>query len=551
MRRTTRTSTLLALALALAASAAASSLFLGLEDELVAPGAAAWDQAGRAVALSGDTLIVGASSDDGGGLDAGAAYVFRRGGGGWSFEAELAALDAAPGDLFGAAVAIDGDTAVVGAPADDDAGATSGAAYVFARSGAVWTQQAKLAAGDAGAGDGFGGAVAVDGGTVVVGARGQASHTGATYVFVGGGASWVEQQKLLASDAGSGRAFGAAIALDGDRCLIGADGAARGAYVFERAAGLWSQQQKLLDPGGHPSDLFGTAVALQGGRAVVGAPRDDANGPDSGTVFVYELVGASWVEQARLRPGEGLGEVGTSVALDGDVIAAGAPFDHALGDQPVGAAYVFAHEAGVWSVQTRVDRPGAALLDETGAAVALAGGILAVGAPGVDVAAVNAGAVLVHAVVPGVALYCFGDGMGTACPCGNASTQGGCANGSGLGATLTPSGVPSLSGASFQLTAENLVPNQPALLFGASNRINGGAGVGFGDGLRCAGGGIARLGVKQPDGLGVATWGPSPFAPAWSAGEVKRFQVWYRDPQGTPCGTGFNLTNGAETGLLP
>lgn len=146
---------------------------------------------------------------------------------------------------------------------------------------------------------------------------------------------------------------------------------------------------------------------------------------------------------------------------------------------------------------------------------------------------------------PGTA-YCFGDGSGAACPCGNVGAMdGGCSNSVGVGSVLRTFGSASVGSDDFVCIA-NRLPSQPALLFAGQDRVDGGDGAPFGDGLRCAGTAVVRLGVQAAGGDGEATWGPG-LAPAggWSAGDTRRFQVWYRDPIGI-CGSGFNLSNGAE-----
>jgi hypothetical protein len=138
------------------------------------------------VSVDGDTALVGASGDDDAGFSSGSAYVFTRSGTAWTQQAKLTAADAASGDQFGYAVSVDGDTALVGARFDDDAGSFSGSAYVFTRSGTVWTQQAKLTAADAAGGDEFGWSVSVDGDTALVGAYlddDGGTDSGSAYVF--------------------------------------------------------------------------------------------------------------------------------------------------------------------------------------------------------------------------------------------------------------------------------------------------------------------------------------------------------------------------------
>ena len=149
---------------------------------------------------------------------------------------------------------------------------------------------------------------------------------------------------------------------------------------------------------------------------------------------------------------------------------------------------------------------------------------------------------------PGVA-YCVGDGSGsTACPCGNpTSAGGGCANGTGNGATLGAAGAASITTDTLVLQSSNLLPNQPCLFFQGNNAINGGSGIQFGDGLRCAGGGVIRVQVRFPDATGYAETNLAiSVKGACVAGDVKRYQNWYRDPQLSPCGSQFNLTNGYE-----
>ncbi len=141
--------------------------------------------------------------------------------------------------------------------------------------------------------------------------------------------------------------------------------------------------------------------------------------------------------------------------------------------------------------------------------------------------------------------YCFGDGTGTPCPCANsAGPHEGCRNSSGFGGRLRPAGELGPAPASLRMVADRLLPGQPVLLFRGGNAVNGGNGAVFGDGLRCVGGAVVRLGVRIPDASGRAQWDlGSVLAPP--PGQFLRYQGWFRDPP-SPCGTGFNLTNGVE-----
>ncbi len=152
------------------------------------------------------------------------------------------------------------------------------------------------------------------------------------------------------------------------------------------------------------------------------------------------------------------------------------------------------------------------------------------------------------APAPGYASLCFGDGSGAPCACGNAGAPGeGCAHSGGHGAVLAASGGVDVATDDLAFTVSAGPPGVPALLFAGTQTLQGGAGVPFGDGLRCAGGAVRRLGVRSLDAAGGASWGPGlSTAGGWLPGESRLFQVWYRDPVGSPCGGAFNTTQAVE-----
>ncbi|MCZ7684310.1 MAG: hypothetical protein M5U28_38260 [Sandaracinaceae bacterium] len=271
-------------------------------------------------------------------------------------QAKLEASDGATNDFFGTSVALDGDTALVGASYDDTSrGANAGSAYVFVRSGPTWTEQARLEASDGAAGDIFGASVALDGDTALVGAIGddtsRGTNAGSAYVFVRSGPTWTEQARLEASDGATNDVFGASVALDGDSALVGMrwDDTARGAdagsaYVFVRSSTTWTEQAKLEASDGAAYDYFGTSVALDGDTALVGADGDDTGrGGDAGSAYVFVRSGTTWTEQARLEASDGAvyDYFGVSVALDGDSALVGADRDDTGRGTDAGSAYVF------------------------------------------------------------------------------------------------------------------------------------------------------------------------------------------------------------------
>jgi hypothetical protein len=251
--------------------------------KLMPADAAANDDFGWSVAVSGDTAVVGAYAKVGAaGAAQGAAYVFVRSGTAWTQQAKLTARDPAANDTFGYAVAISGDTIVVGADGKrGSAGSQQGAAYVFERSGGAWVQRVELTATDGAAAGHFGAAVALDGDLAVVGAHassGGGGTPGAAYVFARGAGAWTQRGKLMATDGASGDRFGWAVALFGDTVLVGASyktgpaGQYQGAvYAFAPCGTGWIQEAKLLAGDGQAGDRFGCSVSLSGDLAIAGA----------------------------------------------------------------------------------------------------------------------------------------------------------------------------------------------------------------------------------------------------------------------------------------
>ncbi len=369
--------------------------------EVVHPSGSLGGLFGGAIAVDGDTMVIGAWADTvGGAASRGSAHVYRWSGTGWAFEATLQAVGIAAGDYFGTSVAISGDTAIVGSNGDDvAANGNQGSAYVFVRAGSTWMQQAKLLASDGAAGDTFGCSVAVDGDTAIVGARfdsiGIASAQGSAYVFTRSGSTWTQQSKLTAVAGAAGDNFGMSVAIDGDTAVVGADyddvnaNVNQGsAYVFTRSSGTWSQQAQLIAGDGAPLDYFGRSLALSGDTVLVAADEDDVGGAvDQGSVYVFTRSGASWTQQARLTASDGVGgdRFGLGVAIVGDTAVVGAGYDAVGANFNQGSAYVFARVGSTWSQQTQVTSMGDAS-DLFGLDVALSGDTLVVGAPGQDAA---------------------------------------------------------------------------------------------------------------------------------------------------------------------
>ena len=334
------------------------------EIKLIPSNNAVDDGYGYAVAISGDTAVVSAYLDDTpGASDAGSVYIFVRSSATWVLQQKLIASDIAD-DAFGYAVAISGDTIVIGSRNFQASTITdAGAAYVFVRNSGVWTQQQKLIATGVVPSDFFGHAVAISGDTIVVSAYKQFTNigqeAGAAYVFVRSGSNWTLQQKLIATD-GSTQfdSFGFSVAISGNTLVVGTmrDDTGGGtdtgsAYVFVRSGATWAVQQKITASNGSASDHFGWSVAVSGDTLVVGSPdKDTPAGADAGTTYVYVRSGAIWSEQAKLTASDGGGGdfLGNQVAVSGDTIIAGAPNHDTAAGTDAGSVYVFVRVRTEW-----------------------------------------------------------------------------------------------------------------------------------------------------------------------------------------------------------
>ncbi|TGK31644.1 hypothetical protein EHQ05_00500 [Leptospira yasudae] len=386
------------------------------EAYLTAPLRTNTDVFGISVAISGDTIVIGApfedsnqnfvsttASSDESMLSSGAAYVFRRSGATWNFEAYLKPSNPDAYDCFGRFVAINGDTIVVGSPQEasldptiqsgsnassDNAGSNVGAAYVFKRVGTTWSQEAYLKAQNPMANDRFGSEIGISGDTIIVGVSQDDvafANSGAAHIFKRVGATWTREAFLKASNANANDQFGVSVGISGDIAIIGASTQASSegaAYVFERTGTSWTETAILKAPNAGTNDLFGKAVAISGNTVAIAAPRESNSGrtilnkgvlPDpldngslnSGAVYVFQKdtnwIYRSFIKSSNADPNDQVsnttsgpsGEYG-SLAIHGDIIALGAAEERSsqtvsspvapIGDNTkskAGAVYVF------------------------------------------------------------------------------------------------------------------------------------------------------------------------------------------------------------------
>jgi hypothetical protein len=326
-------------------------------DKLTPSDGASGDKFGFSVAIDGDTAVIGARLDDDNGWRSGSVYIFRNdGNGNWLESAKITASDGAEDDGFGRSVAISGNTVLVGAPHDDDDGENSGSAYVFdiAIPGDP-VELTKLLAQDGSEDSSLGRSVAIDGDTAIVGAYRDDEYgyaAGSAYLFRddSGSGDWVQVAKITASDAAPEARFGNAVAIDGDTAVVGAYSASDhhgedsgAAYVFERTGDVWIEKAKLNASDGAMSDLFGYSVAIYADSAMVGAVGDDDNGESSGSVYIFRDDGnGNWIEIDKITASDGAhgDSFGCSVAIDGDTAIVGASGDDNIVENS-GSAYLF------------------------------------------------------------------------------------------------------------------------------------------------------------------------------------------------------------------
>lgn len=326
---------------------------------LLANDGAVADKFGYSVAISGDTIIVGSYNDDAPLSNGGSAYVFVRSGTTWSFQQKLTASDGTADDEFGNSVGIVGDTAVVGAHFADIPGTSSaGSVYVFRRTGTIWNQTQKLAstAGPFGVfGNYFGESIATSGTRIAIGATGDntpETAAGAVYVFADTGGSYSLQQKLTISNGTNGDIFGCSVAIEGNTLVGGAredfpvvgQTAWGAAYVYEFNGSTWISQGKLTASDGASFDRFGWSVAVTNDVVAIGAREDDTvAGGDAGSAYIFTRTGSIWTQQQKLAPTDTFNgdRFGSAVAFQASNLIVGAAEKALTSPNGQGAAYTF------------------------------------------------------------------------------------------------------------------------------------------------------------------------------------------------------------------
>ncbi|HIK60036.1 MAG TPA: hypothetical protein EYF98_05020 [Planctomycetes bacterium] len=478
-----------------------SSVAAQCEPDLLVPNPAA-PGFGAAVAVSGAEALVGAPFDSGAGGDFGSAILFKYRGGLWTQADRLAPNIPPTFGQFGQAVAMDGDAVLVGAPYSPSG---SGSAFFFERGAGVWSQVLSVSGGDF-----FGWSVDIDGGTAIVGGLFDGT-SGYCAVYRRGVSNWVLQQNLHADVPVGHDEFGWSVAVSSPWALVGAPrqnlGASGSAYVFLESAGTWTRIAELTPSDGIGGEDFGTSVALDGQRALIGCG-------DLGGAYVYEYSGGSWGETIKLTAPGGIdGQVG----LDGDTALVG--------------ANIFEYATGSWSQVALLSTAAGPHSGQRGAL------------DGNSVVLAQASEVLAFQL--------------DECLCGLSSYCVLSPNSAGPGAEISASGSTSVSANDLQLHVSGSVPGTIGAFFYGSDQTQ----VVFGNGFRCvASGQVTGLFRLNPplivDGAGNLSRALDLSAPPASggagmitAGSSWNFQFYFRDvPAG---GAAFNLSDGMRVTFCP
>lgn len=674
MRATNHLTALLSLA-ALGASARAQAT---QEAYIKASNAEANDRFGTAIAIDRDTLVVGAAREaslatgvngdqsDNSAILVGAAYVFVRDTSGWHQQAYLKASNAEGFDAFGSSVAISGDTIVVAASGEDGGSSgvdgnqldnsltDSGAAYVFTRTGTVWSQQAYLKASNPDPDDRFGRPLAISGDTIAVSAFSEdSSHggingppnnnnferAGAVYVFVRTGTEWSQQAYIKAERPGEDDAFGWSIDLAGDTLLVaaylersnavGVNGNqlnnslpfAGAAYIFERTGTDWEQKAYLKAHNTESNDQFGYSVALSGDTVAIGANNEqsgstgidgdpnDNSGGNPGACYVFSRQGTTWAQEAYVKASGPRARFAWDVELESDLLLCGLLVGDTGAYALTEATQPTIRENSNW-VQYEPFRPDFIEFDDliignTVYAIAASGSTVVIGMQGEDSSATGingdpinndaeeSGAVYVFTLGdydgPVAFSLCHGDGgdqVGcTDCPCSNNAPQGttgGCLNSAGTATRLEASGSRSLSlpegdSVDLRFSIFEAPPLALCVLFSGNgtaptNPMNpcfgsdSGVAVADRDGLRCAVQNLRRHGGRSANLTGTVedpsgpsrVWGGPAAPPAgiggqagFVAGQTRYFQVTHRDDMTMSCMRGLNSSQALEVTFTP
>ncbi|MCD4652482.1 FG-GAP repeat protein [bacterium] len=348
------------------------------------------DSFGEAVAVQADTILVGAPYIDDAGNQAGAVYVYNFDGVNWTNNQILIPVDIDELDFFGASVAIDGNYAVAGAyGTDSSSDFRSGSVYIYRFDGVTWHKDIRLSDSTSSSYDDYGSAVSVSGEYVFVGVPGDddnGTNSGSVFVYHSDAGSWSFHQKLMSGSDNDN--FGKSISVDGAWAAIGAfkdstyHNESGAVYMYHFDGVNWTETQKIKAGDPNATDWFGLAVALDGQQLLIGAPYDNDNGPESGSIYIFSYDNGTWTQQEKISASDGSANQLFGAALDISrkyaVVGASNDSDHGIRS---GATYLLHYDGRTWVELLKFSANDAADYHKFGFSVALSDEFAVIGAP--------------------------------------------------------------------------------------------------------------------------------------------------------------------------
>ena len=338
---------------------------------------------GTSLDTDGNVLVIGAECEELG--ETGCAYVYRENGGEWQLEQKLEPDDGVPGQGFGGAVAVDGDTIVVGSRSHDNGGTAAGAIFIFEWDGNNWIQARRFIPEVLEDFDRFGTDVDIDGDTIIVGSPARVSKTrqGSVYVISNDGSDWAVRQNLTGSRSEIGDNFGDSVSISGSRFAVGAylneeNGVSGGGvYIFSENGGSWSQSQFIRPREIDAGNIFGTDVYIDGDDLVIGDSGDDTNANASGAAYLFRPSDTNpevFVEEQKFLSPENLDfeSFGSKVSVTNGIVAVGAPSGISSATSTEGRVYLFQNGRNGWT-RTSHSFAGAAIADRFGSKIVIQG----------------------------------------------------------------------------------------------------------------------------------------------------------------------------------
>jgi len=367
---------------------------------------ASGDEFGAAVSIWDDVCIAGSALNNDVAFGCGTAYIFRKNGTAWIEEQKLVASDPNLDDNFGVSVDIFDDVAIIGANLDDASGANRGAAYIFRYNGTSWVQEQKLIASDAEDGDQFGTSVAIYDTIAVIGSYGDddgGSNTGSVYVYYYDGTGWNPVQKLNGTFPAQDDFFGYTVDIYKDRIAAGAyldddNGINSGSvYIFSYDGSVWGIEQKLIPSNGSAGDAFGFSISLKDTLCAIGAYGKNGAAIATGAVYVFKRNGTTWTQQQMLTaPDAGQDDwLGFACTIDGKTLVGGAFHDDDLGLES-GAFYIWRYDGASWIYEFKKSASDGNTTDEFGLAVSIYDLDIICGSPKNDDNGSNSGSVYIY-----------------------------------------------------------------------------------------------------------------------------------------------------------